>query len=361
MAKVVLKHLEKTYPNGYHAVRDVNLEIADGEFIVLVGPSGCGKSTTLRMVAGLEEVAGGEIWIGDRQVNEVAPGDRDIAMVFQNYALYPHMSVYQNMAFGLKMRRTPKAEIDKRVREAAAILSIESLLERRPRELSGGQRQRVALGRAIVREPKVFLFDEPLSNLDAKLRVQMRAEIARLHQRLKTTIIYVTHDQVEAMTLGDRIVLMDRGVIQQVDTPMNIYQRPANQFVASFIGSPAMNFIRGQIENGVFRFANRATNGQATANEIHVGTAPASGPAVLGVRPEDLFARDDDGCRLANITLDVVEHMGHETMAHFALAGGQHVARLAADAGVSPGDRLTLSIRPGAYHLFSDSDGRRLN
>ncbi|HEX3599839.1 MAG TPA: sn-glycerol-3-phosphate ABC transporter ATP-binding protein UgpC [Lacipirellulaceae bacterium] len=367
MSGVVLKHLEKTYPNGYQAVRDVNLEIADGEFMVLVGPSGCGKSTTLRMVAGLEENSGGEIRIGDRLVNNIAPGDRDIAMVFQNYALYPHMSVYQNMAFGLKMRRTPKAEIEKRVREAAAILSIEALLDRRPRELSGGQRQRVALGRAIVREPKVFLFDEPLSNLDAKLRVQMRAEIARLHRRLKTTIIYVTHDQVEAMTLGDRIVLMDRGVIQQVDTPLNIYQRPANQFVASFIGSPAMNFIRGQIEGGVFRFS--ATNGaghepvpaNSSASGVEVGRAIANGPAVLGVRPEDLVARSGGEGQLATVTLDVVEHMGHETMAHFALAGSQHVARLSADAGVQPGDRLALAIRPGAFHLFSDGDGSRLN
>jgi multiple sugar transport system ATP-binding protein len=357
MAGVRLKHLDKTYPNGYQAVRDVNLEIGDGEFMVLVGPSGCGKSTTLRMVAGLEENTGGEIWIGDRLVSDVAPGDRDIAMVFQNYALYPHMSVYQNMAFGLKMRKTPKAEIDKRVREAAAILSIEQLLERRPRELSGGQRQRVALGRAIVREPKVFLFDEPLSNLDAKLRVQMRAEIARLHQRLKTTIIYVTHDQVEAMTLGDRIVLMDRGVIQQVDSPMAIYQRPGNQFVASFIGSPAMNFIRGDIDQGVFRVA--VANG-AAPNGIEVGSSMPSGPAVLGVRPEDLLAHTGDG-GLATVGLDVVEHMGHETMAHFALAGAEHVARLPADAGVQPGDRLTLAIRPGAFHLFSGADGRRLN
>ncbi|HEX4413755.1 MAG TPA: sn-glycerol-3-phosphate ABC transporter ATP-binding protein UgpC [Lacipirellulaceae bacterium] len=371
MSGVVLKHLDKTYPNGFHAVRDVNLEIGDGEFMVLVGPSGCGKSTTLRMVAGLEETTGGEIWIGDRLVNQVAPGDRDIAMVFQNYALYPHMSVYQNMAFGLKMRRTPKAEIEKRVREAAAILSIEQLLERRPRELSGGQRQRVALGRAIVREPKVFLFDEPLSNLDAKLRVQMRAEIARLHQRLKTTIIYVTHDQVEAMTLGDRIVLMDRGVIQQVDSPMAIYQHPANQFVASFIGSPAMNFIRGEIEQGVFRInsangsnheafiAAPATNDNSPSG-INIGGSVPNGPVVLGVRPEDLLARSGDGA-LGTVTLDVVEHMGHETMAHFALAGAEHVARLPADAGVQPGDRLTLAIRPGAYHLFSGADGRRLN
>jgi multiple sugar transport system ATP-binding protein len=361
MANVLLKHLDKKYPNGFHAVRDINLEISDGEFIVLVGPSGCGKSTTLRMIAGLEEVTGGEIFIGDRLVNEVAPGERDIAMVFQNYALYPHMSVRQNMAFGLKMRRTPKAEIQRRVDEAAATLSIETLLDRRPRELSGGQRQRVALGRAIVREPKVFLFDEPLSNLDAKLRVQMRAEIARLHMRLKTTIIYVTHDQVEAMTLGDRIVLMDRGVIQQVDTPMNIYGRPANQFVASFIGSPAMNFIAGNIEDGAFHFAH--TNGDQAAAVV-VGTETPSGPVTLGVRPEDLLVDSEppgSPRRFATVTLDVVEHMGHETMAHFALAGSEHVARLPADARVQPGDRLPLSIRPGAYHLFAAAGGRRLN
>ena len=359
MANVVLKHLEKKYPNGFHAVRDLSLEIADGEFMVLVGPSGCGKSTTLRMVAGLEEPTGGEIYIGDRLVNQVAPGDRDIAMVFQSYALYPHMSVYQNMEFGLKMRRTPRAEIDKRVRQAAEILSIESLLDRRPRELSGGQRQRVALGRAIVREPKVFLFDEPLSNLDAKLRVQMRAEIARLHRRLKTTIIYVTHDQVEAMTLGDRIVLLDQGVIQQVDTPMNIYQRPANRFVASFVGSPAMNFIGGEVAGGVFRYAEGA-NGREAIGTIHLGGTFPSGPAVLGIRPEDLLARGD-GTPLGTVTLDVVEHMGHETIAHFALAGGEHVARLPADAAVEPGDQLPLSMRPGAFHLFAGDDGRRLN
>ncbi|MEX0611745.1 MAG: sn-glycerol-3-phosphate ABC transporter ATP-binding protein UgpC [Pirellulales bacterium] len=373
MANVILRHLDKKYPNGFHAVRDLNLDIADGEFVVLVGPSGCGKSTTLRMVAGLEEAGGGEIYIADRLVNQVQPGDRDIAMVFQNYALYPHMSVYQNMAFGLKMRRTPRKEIERRVREAAEILSIQALLDRRPRELSGGQRQRVALGRAIVREPKVFLFDEPLSNLDAKLRVQMRAEIARLHLRLKTTIIYVTHDQVEAMTLGDRIVLMDQGIVQQVDTPMNIYQRPANRFVASFIGSPAMNFIPGEVRNGVFRFAQSA-NGDGAAGlnpaessrldlaygELGIGTGIPEGPVLLGVRPEDLIVRGE-GNQLGTVTLDVVEHMGHETIAHFALAGSDHVARLPADAGVQPHDRLPLSIRPGAFHLFSANDGRRLN
>ena len=380
MASVVLKHLDKKYPNGFHAVRDVNLDIADGEFVVLVGPSGCGKSTTLRMVAGLEENTGGQIFIGDRLVNEIAPGDRDIAMVFQNYALYPHMSVRQNMAFGLKMRGTPKKEIERRVGEAAEILSIESMLDRRPRELSGGQRQRVALGRAIVREPKVFLFDEPLSNLDAKLRVQMRAELARLHRRLKTTIIYVTHDQVEAMTLGDRIVLMNHGVIQQVDAPMEIYRRPANRFVASFIGSPAMNFIPGEVRQGVFQFSatnghgittvagvsdpggggEKAGLGEASYSDLDIGENVPNGPATLGVRPEDLLARDD-GQQLGTVTLDVVEHMGHETIAHFALAGGEHMARLAADAGVEPGDRLNLSIRSGSFHLFAADDGRRLN
>jgi multiple sugar transport system ATP-binding protein len=298
---------------------------------------------------------------------------RDIAMVFQNYALYPHMSVYQNMAFGLKMRRTPRREIDKRVREAARILSIEALLERRPRELSGGQRQRVALGRAIVREPKVFLFDEPLSNLDAKLRVQMRAEIARLHRRLATTIVYVTHDQVEAMTLGQRIVLLDQGIVQQVDSPMNIYQRPANRFVASFIGSPAMNFIAGEVRHGVFRFMPGANGDQAHSpslaessgvnlaySEVGVGAQIPDGRALLGVRPEDLILRGE-GTPLGPLSLDVVEHLGHETIVHFTLAGSDHVARLPADAGVQPGDRLPLSIRPGAFHLFAGDDGRRLN
>jgi multiple sugar transport system ATP-binding protein len=353
MTAVVLKHLDKIYPGGYHAVRDANLEIADGEFVVLVGPSGCGKSTTLRMIAGLEDVSSGEVYIGNRLVNDVAPGERDIAMVFQNYALYPHMSVYQNMAFGLKMRRTPKAQIEKRVKDAAAILSIESLLDRRPRELSGGQRQRVALGRAIVREPKVFLFDEPLSNLDAKLRVQMRAEIARLHQRLKTTVIYVTHDQVEAMTLGQRIVLMDRGVIQQVDAPMNIYHRPVNRFVGSFIGSPAMNFFPGEVQGGAFRFAGGAS--------IPVDASIASGVATLGVRPEDLVI-NGDSLPLGKMKLDVVEQMGHETIVHFESGGGSYVARLPADARVQPGDLLALAIRSHAYHLFAaDDSGRRLN
>ena len=243
MASLSLKNIEKVYPNGFKAVQDFNLEIADKEFIIFVGPSGCGKSTTLRMIAGLEDISGGTLEIDGKVVNDVEPKDRDIAMVFQNYALYPHMSVYDNMAFGLKLRKRPKDEIDRLVREAARILDLEKLLDRKPKALSGGQRQRVAMGRAIVRNPKVFLMDEPLSNLDAKLRVQMRIEISKLHQRLETTIIYVTHDQTEAMTLGTRIVVMKDGYIQQVDTPQNLYEKPVNKFVAGFIGSPEMNFI----------------------------------------------------------------------------------------------------------------------
>ena len=248
MASLSLSHINKTYPNGFEAVKDFNLEIADKEFIIFVGPSGCGKSTTLRMIAGLEEITSGELKIGDRVVNDVEPKDRDIAMVFQSYALYPHMTVYDNMAFSLKLRKVPKPEIDRMVREAAKILDLEKLLDRKPKALSGGQRQRVAMGRAIVREPKVFLMDEPLSNLDAKLRVQMRTEISKLHQRLGATIIYVTHDQTEAMTLGTRIVVMKDGVIQQVDTPQNLYNEPGNLFVAGFIGSPQMNMVDAVVE-----------------------------------------------------------------------------------------------------------------
>ena len=247
MASLTLKNIYKIYPNGFNAVKDFNLDIEDKEFIIFVGPSGCGKSTTLRMIAGLEDISQGELWIGDKLVNDVEPKDRDIAMVFQSYALYPHMTVYDNMAFGLKLRKTPKEKIDKLVHEAAKILDIEHLLDRTPKALSGGQRQRVAMGRAIVREPKVFLMDEPLSNLDAKLRVQMRIEISKLHQRLQTTIIYVTHDQTEAMTLGTRIVVMKDGIIQQCDTPQNLYDKPQNLFVAGFMGAPAMNFIEARV------------------------------------------------------------------------------------------------------------------
>jgi ABC-type sugar transport system ATPase subunit len=351
VAQVVLKNLDKIFSNGVYAVRDLTLEIADGELVVLVGPSGCGKTTTLRMIAGLETPTRGEIYIGDRMMNDVAPGKRDVAMVFQGYALYPHMSVFQNMAFGLKLRRTPRAEIAKRVRQAAEILSIEPLLERRPGELSGGERQRVALGRAIVREPKVFLFDEPLSNLDAKLRVEMRAEIARLHQRLKSTIVYVTHDQSEAMTLGERIVLMDRGAIQQAGPPLEIYRRPANRFVASFIGSPAMNFFDGQVRDGVFRLDTQAL---AT-----VGSGIPDGPAVLGVRPHDLLIAAS-GDPFATVTIDMVVQLGHEAFAHFSISGREHIVQLPAESQVQRGQRLALSIRPAASHLFSAS-GLRLN
>jgi multiple sugar transport system ATP-binding protein len=351
VAAVTLKHLDKTFANGYHAVRDLSLEIADGELIVLVGPSGCGKTTTLRMIAGLEEPTRGLIYIGDRLVNDVPPGNRDVAMVFQTHALYPNMSVRENMAFGLKMRRTPRAEIDQKVRQTAETLSISNLLDRRPNQLSGGERQRVALGRAIVREPKVSLFDEPLSHLDAQLRVEMRAEISRLHKRLKTTIIYVTHDQAEAMTLGERIVLLDQGVIQQVDTPLNIYHRPANRFVASFIGSPTMNFFNGQVRSGVFRC------------DAHVPGSMAvqvpDGPAVLGVRPQDLLIGPNDH-PFAIVTVDAVEHLGHESFAYFTMAGREHTLWLPANIQIARGQHLPLSIRTEAIHLFS-ANGQRLN
>ena len=357
MATVELRRIEKTYPNGYQAVREVSIEIADGEFLVLVGPSGCGKSTTLRMVAGLEAISGGEIAIDGRVVNDLEPGDRDIAMVFQNYALYPHMTVADNMAFGLKMRKVPRAEIERRVKEAAEILAIGPLLTRRPRELSGGQRQRVALGRAIVREPKVFLFDEPLSNLDAKLRVQTRAEIARLHRRLASTVIYVTHDQVEAMTLGDRIAVMNQGVVQQIAPPLEIYRRPANRFVAAFVGSPAMNFFPGRIADGAFE----AVSGGRLPLREPAGLP--SGPAVLGVRPEDFrVVTEGDEAMFLKVTLDVVEHMGPETMAHFRVDEEDHVVRLDAAAAARPGDAVSLGVQPEGLHLFAADDaGRRLN
>ena len=356
MSTVSFINISKQYPNGYHAVHDLNLEIADGEFVVLVGPSGCGKSTTLRMLAGLEEITSGEIRIGDRRVNEVEPGHRDIAMVFQNYALYPHMTVRQNLAFGLKMRRTPRAEIERRTADAAETLGITSMHDRRPRELSGGQRQRVALGRAIVRQPQVFLFDEPLSNLDAKLRVQMRAEIAALHKRLGTTMIYVTHDQVEAMTLGERIVIMDHGVVQQADAPLTLYREPANRFVAGFIGSPPMNFIRGELTDGAFRYAGGAVplgNGDPRQSKAR--------SAWLGVRPEDIYAAAA-GPSLGEVALDVVEQMGHESMGYFKLAGERCAMRLAPDSGLTAGDRIEPRLRPGSWTLFADdAEGKRLD
>ena len=350
MAQVLLKGIWKRYPNGFEAVKDFNLEIRDREFIVLVGPSGCGKSTTLRMVAGLEEISDGTVSIGDRVVNEVAPKDRDIAMVFQNYALYPHWTVYDNMAFGLRLRKMPKAEIHKKVQWAARILEIDSLLDRKPKALSGGQRQRVAMGRAIVRDPKVFLFDEPLSNLDAKLRVQMRVEISRLHNRLQTTIIYVTHDQVEAMTLADRIVIMADGKIQQVGSPLEVYERPKNRFVATFIGSPAMNVL--EVEYDGHTLTGDGFTLVPTAGQIEkVGSY--RGPLTVGVRPQHIcLASTEEGSRFA-ATVDVEEHLGAEKFVYFSLAGKTLTARLESRDQVTEGSKTTFAVDMNRIHLFA--------
>lgn len=350
MAKVSFHQVNKQFSGGVHAVRDLDLEIADGEFVVLVGPSGCGKSTTLRMLAGLEEASSGEIRIGDQRVNDVEPSQRDVAMVFQHGALYPHLSVRENLAFGLALRRTPKGEIARRTAETAEALGIGPLLDRKPGELSGGQQQRVALGRAIVRQPQVFLFDEPLSNLDAKLRVLMRAELAALHRRLGTTMIYVTHDQVEAMTLGQRIVVMDGGVVQQSAPPLVLYREPANRFVAGFLGNPSMNFARGMLRDGRFVVDGRVLplNGVVTV----------SGPAVLGIRPEDLLF-GGDGPSLGRASLEVVEHLGHESLGYFRFGGELWVMRLAADSRLAPGDAIEPRLRPGAWRLFADDAAGR--
>ena len=325
MASLSLKNVCKVYPNGFVAVKDFNLEIADQEFIIFVGPSGCGKSTTLRMIAGLEEISSGELWIGDKLVNDVEPKDRDIAMVFQNYALYPHMSVYDNMAFGLKLRKVPKAEIDQSVHEAAKILDIEHLLDRKPKALSGGQRQRVAMGRAIVRSPKVFLMDEPLSNLDAKLRVQMRVEISKLHKRLQTTIIYVTHDQTEAMTLGTRIVVLKDGIIQQVDTPQNLYNTPNNIFVAGFIGSPQMNLIDATVAQEGSQVTLKMSDDviiklPAEKSKKLIDGGYVGKTVVVGIRPEDV--KDDPEFIAAHAdskfvsTIRVYELLGAEAVSY---------------------------------------------
>ena len=355
MAQVMLKALNKKY-DEVHAVKDVNLHIRDKEFMVLVGPSGCGKSTTLRMVAGLEEITAGEIHIGDRLVNDLPPKDRDIAMVFQNYALYPHMSVYDNMAFGLKMRKFPKADIEKRVKDAAEILGIQELLKRKPRQLSGGQRQRVAVGRAIVRHPQVFLFDEPLSNLDAKLRVQMRVELKKLHSRLETTAIYVTHDQVEAMTLGDRVVVMKDGWIQQVGEPMELYGRPANKFVAGFIGSPAMNFIDVGINE---------VNGSivAEAPGLRLSVSPAKAAALrpykgqqvaLGVRPEDVHVAGggDPAHYSFDAAVEVVEPLGSEILLDVRVGRGTIVARVEPSVRVKIHETVKLAVNADKLHFF---------
>jgi multiple sugar transport system ATP-binding protein len=369
MAGVKLVGIRKIYDEGGHrhvAVRDLDLEIADGEFVVLVGPSGCGKSTTLRMIAGLESISGGELSIGGRVVNQVPSKQRDIAMVFQNYALYPHMTAYANMAFALKLRKLPRPEIEQRVRDAARVLGIEPLLIKRPRQMSGGERQRVALGRALVRKPQVFLFDEPLSNLDAKLRVQMRREIARLHQQLGTTMIYVTHDQVEAMTLGDRIVVMNRGEMQQVDTPTALYQRPRNTFVASFIGTPPMNLIEGEVVGGdIPRFR---ASGSEIELRLDTGSARTRVPAggrriVLGVRPEDLRVADPDMAAnpgsVIPAQVELVELLGGEALVHLSSGNVELTARLPAPFSANAGN-IGLIVPPDRVHLFDGETGERL-
>jgi len=349
MAGINLVDLTKSYGDT-RVLHHIEGAIDDGEFIVIVGPSGCGKSTLLRMIAGLETVTSGEVFIGERKVNDLEPAHRDIAMVFQNYALYPHMSVAQNMAYGLKIRKLPKPEIDRRVREAADILEIGEYLDRKPRQLSGGQRQRVAMGRAIVRDPQVFLFDEPLSNLDAKLRVQMRLEIRKLQQRLGVTSIYVTHDQVEAMTLGDRLMVLNGGYVEQFGTPVELYQRPASVFVAGFIGSPAMNFMTVTAANGTLTLANGA---------IIACPVSYSGEALLGVRPENLTADADGPMRLV---VEMVEQLGANTLVHGRLEGmdSELVASLPGIANVDPGAVLGFSAPGDALHLFDTQMQKRL-
>ena len=361
MASLSLQHINKTYPNGFEAVKDFNLEIADKEFIIFVGPSGCGKSTTLRMIAGLEEITSGTLKIGDRVVNDVEPKDRDIAMVFQSYALYPHMTVYDNMAFSLKLRKVPKAEIDKMVREAAKILDLEKLLDRKPKALSGGQRQRVAMGRAIVRSPKVFLMDEPLSNLDAKLRVQMRTEISKLHQRLGATIIYVTHDQTEAMTLGTRIVVMKDGVVQQVDTPQNLYNAPGNLFVAGFIGSPQMNMVDAVVETkGSDVYLNIGKTASiklppAKAKKLIDGGYNGK-TVVMGIRPEDL--KDEEvALAVANeatieAKIEVYELLGAEVFLYFDIEGANFTARVNPRTTARTGDVVKFALDVEKIHVF---------
>jgi multiple sugar transport system ATP-binding protein len=357
MAKIIFDHVTKRFDEVV-AVNDLDINIEDKEFLVLVGPSGCGKSTALRCLAGLEDITEGQIYIGDRVVNDVAPKDRDIAMVFQSYALYPHMSVYDNMAFGLKLRKYPKDEIKRRVDEAANILGIEALLERKPRQLSGGQRQRVALGRAIVREPKVFLLDEPLSNLDAKLRVQTRTEITKLHQRLQTTFIYVTHDQVEAMTMATRIAVMNFGVLQQLDTPQNLYDRPNNLFVAGFIGSPAMNFFEGKLvqDDGKVFVNCDAFSVQVPEDRADVYAPHAGKPVIFGLRPEDIY---DPGYESPGIigspvegTVEVTELMGNEIFVFLKSGDHNYVARIDPRTGFSMGDKVQVTFNMGNLHIF---------
>ena len=360
MASLSLKNIYKVYPSGFDAVKDFNLEIEDKEFIIFVGPSGCGKSTTLRMIAGLEDISSGELWIGDKLVNDVEPKDRDIAMVFQNYALYPHMSVYDNMAFGLKLRKVPKEKIDKAVHEAAKILDIEHLLDRKPKALSGGQRQRVAMGRAIVREPKVFLMDEPLSNLDAKLRVQMRVEISKLHQRLQTTIIYVTHDQTEAMTLGTRIVVMKDGIIQQVDTPQNLYDKPCNLFVAGFMGMPPMNFIDCKVVKSgsdiLLMFGSHSIKVPDSKAERLIALDAVDKEVVLGIRPEDIHDEqlfiESSPESVIDARINIYEMLGAEVYLYFTIDQFDITARVNARTAARPGDTVQFAFDLSKIHIF---------
>ncbi len=369
MATIKFEEVSKQFGDGTVAVNRLDLEVNEGEFLILVGPSGCGKTTALRLVAGLEEVTEGSIYIGDRNVTNLAPVDRDVAMVFQNYALYPHMSVEDNILFPLRQKRVKKAAARERAYEVAKLLTIEELLHRKPRALSGGQRQRVAIGRALVRRPLAFLMDEPLSNLDAKLRVQMRAELLSLHKQVGITTIYVTHDQTEAMTLGDRVVVMNKGIVQQIAAPQKLYRSPANTFVAGFIGSPAMNFLRGRIDNGAVRIGEQS---------VRLKTATASGEVIVGVRPEDFVAADGDGFK-ADVAF--VENLGPESLIHFTtpgldladvatpartdavgdtFVGGLLVARVGADAALGIGQGSTLQMKLNRFLLFDSNDGSML-
>ncbi len=360
MAGLTLKNIYKKYPGGVVAVSDVNLEIRDKEFIVLVGPSGCGKSTTLRMIAGLEEISEGELYIGDRLVNDIAPKDRDIAMVFQNYALYPHMTVFENMAFGLKLRKVPKDEIERKVNEAAKILDLTHLLDRKPKAMSGGQRQRVALGRAIVRSPKVFLLDEPLSNLDAKLRAQMRTEISKIHKKLGTTFIYVTHDQTEAMTMGDRIVCMKDGFVQQVDTPQNLYEKPANKFVAGFLGSPQMNFVDATLKEEFGQYIVEFGND----NQIIVPESKVNDELpnyvnkeiILGIRPESLHDEEmflsNASTGVIDATVEITEMMGAETYLYLLCDNIPLIARVSPRSTARANDVIKIAMDPNRIHIF---------
>lgn len=368
MAEVILKNICKSYDNGFNAVKNVNIDIEDKEFVVLVGPSGCGKSTTLRMIAGLEDISDGELYIGDKLVNDIDPKDRDIAMVFQNYALYPHLSVYDNMAFALKLRKMPKDEIDKKVKEAAKILDLGHLLDRKPKALSGGQRQRVALGRAIVRNPKVFLMDEPLSNLDAKLRTAMRTEITKLHKSLGTTFIYVTHDQVEAMTMGTRIVVMKDGVIQQVDSPINIYNNPANLFVAGFIGSPQMNFLEGKIEkdgNNVFVvFGNNKITLPKPKADVLVKEGYVGKSVTFGIRPEHLSDNDEliaaHPGSIVKGHVEVIELMGSESYIYTKCGNSQMNVKVEGSTELKIGEVASLYLNTEKLHVFDKETELRI-